>query len=164
MSIRRKRRWIPWTIAAVGLLALAVVIDDPMRDFTTNHAAIANDAADPTLRPRVFDRRAVELVEATRRAARRIKNWDYIGTARVGNTSTMVFESRNRVWRLKDDILIRVEDLGDRCRLSGESRSRLRFGDLGRNPRHLRRLLDELDVVLHDGVPSARPASETLTP
>jgi hypothetical protein len=164
MSIRRKRRWIPWTIAAIVLLVLAVVIDDPRRDFTTNHAAIAPDATDPRLRPRVFDRRAVELIDATRRAARRIKNWNYVGTARVGSTSTVVFESTNRVWRLEDDILIRVEDLGDRCRLTGESRSRLRFGDLGRNPRHLRRFLAELDVVLGDGGPSARQASETLDP
>jgi hypothetical protein len=157
--IRRKRRWVRWALAAGSLLALFVVIDDPGRDFTTNHAAIADDSADPALKPLVFDRTAAELVEAPRLAARRIKNWEYIGTARIDNAATVVFERTGRVLRIKDDIIIRVEDLGQRCRLTGESRSRTRFGDLGQNPRNLRRILSELAVVLDDTPPSVRPAS-----
>jgi uncharacterized protein (DUF1499 family) len=159
VRIRRRRRWIPWTIAAIVALALVVAIDDPMRDFTTNHAAISENAEDPALKPLVFDRPAAELIEATRRAARRIKSWEYIGTARIDNSSTIVFERTGRVWRLTDDIIIRVEDLGDRSRLTGESRSRIGFGDLGQNPRNLRRILAELAVVLEDDALYARPAS-----
>ena len=164
VRIRRRRRWIPWTIATIVVLALVVAIDDPMRDFTANHAAIAEDAEDPALRPLVLDRPAAELIEATRRAARRIKNWEYIGTARIDNASTIVFERTGRMWRLTDDIIIRVEDLGDRCRLTGESRSRIALGDLGQNPRNLRRILAELAVVLEDDARYARPASDTLAP
>lgn len=160
VRIRRRRRWIPWTIATLVALVLVVAIDDPMRDFTTNHAAIAEDAEDPALRPLVLDRPAAELIDATRRAARRIKSWEYIGTARIDNGSTIVFERTGRVWRLTDDIIIRVEDLGNRSRLTGESRSRIGFGDLGQNPRNLRRILAELTVVLAEDTPYARPASD----
>lgn len=161
VRIRRRRRWIPWTIAAIVVLALVVAIDDPMRDFTTNHAAIAEDAEDPALRPLVFDRPADELIDATRRAAQRIKDWEYIGTARIDNASTIVFERTGRVSRITDDIIIRVEDLGHRCRLTGESRSRSRIGDLGQNPRNLRRILAELAAVLESDSPYARPASDS---
>jgi uncharacterized protein (DUF1499 family) len=164
VRIRRRRRWIPWTIATIVVLVLIVAIDDPLRDFTTNHAAIAEDAEDPALRPLVFDRPAAELIEATQRAARRIKTWEYIGTARIDNASTIVFERTGRVTRITDDIIIRVEDLGQRCRLTGESRSRIGLGDLGQNPRNLRRILTELAVVLENDALSARPAADTLSP
>ena len=62
--------------------------------------------------------------------------------------------------RLKDDIIIRIEDRGERCRVTGESRSRTSFGDLGQNPRNLRRIVTELFVVLedHDSAP-IKPAA-----
>lgn len=160
VRIRRRRRWIPWTIAAIVVLALVAFIDDPMRDFTTNHAAIAQDAEDPSLRAPVLDRPADEVIDAIRRAARRIKNWEYIGTARIDNASAIVFERTGRVSRLTDDIIIRVEDLGDRCRVTGESRSRIGLGDLGQNPRNLRRILGELAVVFENDRPYARPTSD----
>jgi len=164
VRIRRKRRLVPWTIVAIVLGGLYVAIDDPRRDFTSNHAAIKADADDPDLRPRVVEGSTTEAIEAVRLAARRIKNWEYIGTARIGNTSSVVFERTSRVWRLKDDIIIRVEDLDGRCRLTGESRSRIRFGDLGQNPRNLRRILAELALVLDRDLAGVRPASDRRQP
>jgi hypothetical protein len=140
-----------WTIAAIVLAGLWLAIDDPGRDFTSNHAAIEADADDPGLRPRTLPGTTAEAIDVVRQAARRIKNWEYIGTARVGDVSTVVFERTSRVWRLKDDIVIRIEERGGRCRVTGESRSRHRFGDLGQNPRNLRRILAELDRVLDHG-------------
>jgi len=157
--IKRKRRWVPWTLAILGLVALFALVDDPRRDFFEYRAALREDAADPLLRPMVFDRPAAELIEATRDAARRIKNLDYIGTARVDNASTVVFERTSRWLRFKDDIIIRVEDLGSRCRVTGESRSRQEFGDLGRNPRNLRRIVSELFVVLDERPAPQQPAA-----
>ena len=66
----------------------------------------------------------------------------------MDDSTMVVFERTGRVWRLKDDIILRVEDQGDRCRLGGESRSRISYGDLGQNPRNLRRILAELRIVL----------------
>jgi hypothetical protein len=154
---------VPWTIAALVVVGFVVVIDDPLRDFTTNHASLEPQAADPYLQPAVYPVAAAEMVDAIRRAGRRIKDWDYVGTARLGDAVTVVFERSSRIWPFTDDIRIRVEDLEDRCRLTAEASSRTRFGDLGRSPRNLRRLRIELATVLErDGV-VARPAFDTLS-
>ena len=69
-----------------------------------------------------------------------------------------MFERTGRLWQVKDDIVLRLEERGAGCRLTGESRSRIEFGDLGQNPRNLRRILAELAVVLEHDSPSLRPA------
>ena len=148
VRIRRKRPWLPWTIAGLAAVGLFVAIDDFSRDFTSNHAAITLESEDPRLRSREYDLPAASLVEAVREAARRITNWEFIGTAGVNGRTHIVFERTSRVWKLKDDVILRVEDLGARSRLTGESRSRLEYGDLGQNPRNLRRILSELETVL----------------
>lgn len=140
------------------MLALYVAIDDPARDFTTNLALISDTSEDPTLRTREYEMSARELADAVEQAARRIKNWEYIGTAGVDGKTTIVFERTSRVWKLKDDVILRVEETGGRSRLTGESRSRLDYGDLGQNPRNLRRILTELDSVLNL-TSQTRPAS-----
>ncbi len=152
MTVRFKRRrgWVFPSIVAVGLLALIVTIDDWSRDFTTNYVVMRETSEDPDLRPVVFERPADEVVDAIQEAADRIKNWEFIGAAQMEGSTMVVFERTSRVWRFKDDIILRVEDLGDRCRLGGESRSRIGYGDLGQNPRNLRRILAELRIVLDE--------------
>ncbi len=148
VRFKRRRRWVLPSIVAVGLVGLGVTIDDWSRDFTTNYAVLTETSADPDLRPVVFERPADEVVGAIQEAADRIKNWEFIGAAQMDNSTMVVFERTSRVWRFKDDIVLRVEDQGDRCRLGGESRSRIGYGDLGQNPRNLRRILAELRIVL----------------
>ena len=150
VRFKRRRRWILPSIGAAGLLALIVTIDDWSRDFTTNYVVMTNTSEDPALRPIVFERPADEVVDAVQEAADRIKNWQFIGAAQMEGSTMVVFERTSRVWRFKDDIILRVEDLGDRCRLGGESRSRIGYGDLGQNPRNLRRILAELRIVLDE--------------
>lgn len=154
--MKRRRMWILVSAAAIAALALVVAIDDPVRDFTTNHANISETAKDPELRPREYEMAVPVLAEAVERAARRISNWEYIGTAGVEGATLVVFERTSRVWKLKDDVIIRIEKRGGRSRLTGESSSRTSFGDLGQNPRNLRRILAELDVVL---AADARPTN-----
>ncbi len=150
VRFKRRRRWVFPSIVAVGLLALIVTIDDWSRDFTTNYVVMTETSEDPDLRPVVFLRPADEVVDAIQEAADRIKNWEFIGAARMDSSTMVVFERTSRVWRFKDDIILRVEDLGERCRLGGESRSRIGYGDLGQNPRNLRRILAELRIVLDE--------------
>jgi hypothetical protein len=145
---RPGRRWLPWTIAAVVGLGLFVAIDDPSRDFTEYHAAISDVARDPRLRPRFYPLAPVDLERAIRGAAQRLRNWEFVGTASLDGSTRLVFERTSRVFHLKDDVVLRVEAEGQGSRLTGESRSRLEWGDLGQNPRNLRRILDELDTVL----------------
>jgi ABC-type molybdenum transport system ATPase subunit/photorepair protein PhrA len=133
---------------AVAAVVFVLYIDDWSRDFTTHHAEISELSSDETLRPLTSRRSTEEILEAVRWAGRRIRNWEYVGDAEDGDTTMVVFVRTNRLLRFKDDVTIRVQDRGNERVVVGESRSRLGIGDLGRNPRNLRRFLDELRGVL----------------
>jgi hypothetical protein len=133
---------------AVAAVFFVLYIDDWGRDFTANHAEISDLSLDETLQPVTSQRSSEELVLAIKWAGRRIRSWEYIGDAEDDNATMIIFVRTNRILRFKDDITIRVEDRGRERVITGESRSRLGFGDLGRNPRNLRRILNELRGVL----------------
>jgi len=158
----KQRFVVPAAIVAALVLVLVFSIDDWSRDLTSNEAFLAPEAKDPGLRPLVSRRTSAELVEAVRAAAGRIRNWEYVGDAAGGNTVTVLFVRTSRLSGLKADVAIRVEDLGDRRRVTGESRSRTGvIGDLGANPRALRRFLLELRDVLEGAVaPTGAGAAE----
>jgi len=143
----RQRRWTR-AIPAVLLLALFLwSIEDWSRDFV-GYEAVISDRAAPGLQPRRSMRSADELSLAVQAAGLRIMNWEFIGETRDADTRVLLFLRTGRLTRVRDDILIRIEDRGNERVLYGESRSRLHLGDLGRNPRNLERLLHELDAVL----------------
>jgi len=148
---QRRFRWLLVVAAAIAWLALTV--DNWSRDFVRYDAAISAHAQDPTLRPLESPRPTGQLVEAVKMAARRIKNWRFAGEAEDGETALIYFERTQRLLGFKDDIIVRIEDRGNRRAITAESRSRLRIGDLGRNPRNLRRLLAELRLVLDGAAP-----------
>jgi hypothetical protein len=69
---------------------------------------------------------------------------------------SILFVRTHRLLRLRDDIVIRIEDLGERRQITGVSRSRFdAVGDLGGNPRNLRRFLIEFRDVLDGAGPAA---------
>ena len=135
---------------AAGLLLVWVflTVDDWGRDLVSHEAAITDDAEELELRPLTTTRTSLEMADAVKMAASRIRNWSYVGDASEGNNRLLYFVRTNRLLRLKDDVTIRIEDIGPRRRITGESIGRLGIGDLGRNPRNLQRLLDELRLVL----------------
>ena len=147
-----KTRRLVITCTAV-LVFLIVYIDDWGRDFISHEAEISSDTADESLRPLSSGRSHAVLVEAVKMAAHRISNWEYIGEVGYEEITLITFVRTHRLLRLKNDITIRVEDLGKLREISGESRSRLEIGDLGRNPRNLRRLLQETRTVLKGSAP-----------
>ena len=134
--------------AVAAVLFLGFYIEDWSRDFTQHEAALRSDARDELLRPMVVTRSTREMTAAVQMAARRIRNWHYVGDATEGNSHVLFFVRTNRLLRLKDDVTIRIEDTGPRRQVTGASVGRLAIGDLGRNPRNLRRLFDELRLVL----------------
>jgi uncharacterized protein (DUF1499 family) len=150
-----KKRWPRRGLifAALAVAFLAIQVEDWGRDLTEHEARIAGSAADPGLRPLQLDRPVDEVVLAVRMAARRMPDWQYVGEARDGAITTLVFERRGRLIRVTDDIEIQIEERGGWRVVSGESRSRLALGDLGRNPRNLRRLLQELRAVIRGSRP-----------
>jgi uncharacterized protein (DUF1499 family) len=150
---RKRRRSIPVLIGMVVLLCFVAFIDDWKRDFTSSHAEISDGQADPRLKPLILERSTLDSIRLIKRAAGRIHDWEYVGEAQHGNNVQIIFVRTGRLWQSKDDITLRVEDRGDRCILTGESRSRHGYGDLGQNPRNLRRIVDEIRIVADDEEP-----------
>lgn len=149
---KRRNRLI--LIAVASAVFLFVYIDDWGRDFIEWQTSITAGAADPTLRPLVTDRPVDQILEGVKMAAGRIRNWEYVGDAVDGSMTLVYFVRTNRVLRVKDDITIRIEDRGKGTIVSGDSLAQLHIGDLGRNPRNLRRFLSELEIVLEGSVPT----------
>ena len=144
--LSRVPRW-GWAVAAL-LLFVGLTVDDWGRDLTSHSAEISTVAVDDSLRPLTSIRSTDDVAEAVRWAARRIRNWEDIGEAEDGAATLLLFVRTHRLLRIKDDVTIRIEDRDGRRVVTGESISRLAIGDLGRNPRNLRRLLAELRAVL----------------
>lgn len=134
--------------AALLLVWVLLQIEDWGRDLTGYRAQTSPEASDPLLRPLERPEPADELVEAIKWAAFRVPNVRYVGETSDGDTTLVLFVRTHRLLRIKDDIVVRVEDQGSRRLVSGAAESRLHVGDLGRNPRSLRRLSAELLAVL----------------
>jgi hypothetical protein len=148
-----RRNWIRFAVAVVGLVVfMAVYIEDWGRDFTEYEAVLSIEQVDQALEHAFRERPVEQLVDGIKMAAGRIKNWQYVGEAADGNTTLVYFVRQSRLLRLRDDVILRVEDLEIRRTISGTSRARTHLGDLGRNPRNLRRLLSELTIVLDGAV------------
>jgi hypothetical protein len=135
------------------LLVAILSIDDWGRDFTTNHAEVSFDAQEPALRSFVSRRSTADLVTALQWGARRIGGWEFIGTAAEGQDTFVMFVRTSRIFRFKDDIKMRVRDKRTERVISGQSSSRFGKGDLGQNPRNLRRLMAETKDILDGANP-----------
>jgi uncharacterized protein (DUF1499 family) len=135
-------------IAGAVLLFFVFYIDDWGRDFTAHEAALSAQADDELLRTLVVTRSAQEMIAAVKMAARRVRNWEYAGEASDGSTALLYFVRQNRLLRIRDDVVVKIEDMGDSRVVHATSRARLHVGDLGRNPRNLRRFMSELRTVL----------------
>jgi len=147
LTFRDKRVRTALVVVAGLIVFFLLYIDDWSRDFTTNEAFITEDSADRSLRAPQYTLTTTEMIEAVRSAAGRIRNWEYVGEAGDGESVQLLFLRTSRILRFKDDVIIRIERRGGRSVVTGESRSRIGFGDLGQNPRTLRRFLAELQDV-----------------
>jgi uncharacterized protein (DUF1499 family) len=58
------------------------------------------------------------------------------------------FVRTHRLLRIRDDLTVRIEVKGRKQTIETHSAARLGIGDLGRNPRNIRRLYSELEDVL----------------
>ena len=157
----RNRRRVKWIVGlAALLLVLALQIDDFSRDFTGNHAEVAAD--DPgrgELRPLTSERSLDELVVAVHWAARRIGGFEHVGDSFQDDAATVLFSKTSPFLRLEDDVMVTIVDRGSERRVTASSATRdpLPIGDLGRNPRNLRRLFTELRDVLDGAARNPAP-------
>jgi len=141
--------------AAILLAYILIGIDDWSRDWVEHEA---------TLRFEPTHRRVAQLLiappghpshvsmsewsDAVQWAGNRIKNLEFSGEVSDRDTLILTFVRTHRLLRLKDDVTVRVTRVGAEQTIETHSKARLGIGDLGRNPRNIRRLYDELEDVL----------------
>jgi hypothetical protein len=154
------RTWSRRAVVPAALVAWVLVsVEDWGRDFTAYTAEIGQNAPSVALRPLVSARPAAHLAEAARWAAVRVGGYSFAGLTVEGDVTRVALVRTTRPFGLHDDVTIEIRDLGGRRVLTGRSVSRLHIGDLGRNPRNLRRLLSEIDVVLDNSARDPAPFS-----
>ncbi len=140
------------SLLAAGLIANDMPWSDPpgmgtrlMTYLTTTIAETTPDTAFPELRPRTYAAPAALMFDVARRAADAL-HWE---------SSTVNPEARKieavvttKIIRFKDDVTIWVEADGEeRSTLFARSASRVGWGDLGANTRHLMNLFETVDII-----------------
>ena len=142
---------------AIVIAYILIGIDDWSRDWVEHEA---------TLRFEPTNRRVGQLLAAPRGhpnhvsmsqwsdavqwAGNRIKNLEFAGEVSDDDTLILTFVRTHRLLRLRDDVTVRVTRVGAERRIETHSKARLGIGDLGRNPKTIRRLYDELEDVLSE--------------
>ena len=89
-----------------------------------------------------------EWSHAVQWAGNRVKNLDFKGEASDGDSLVLSFVRTHRLLRLKDDVTVRIRRDGRETTIQTHAKARLGIGDLGRNPKTIRRLYAELEDVL----------------
>ena len=140
------------SLLAAGLISNDLPWSDPpgagtrlLTYLTTNIAETTPDSAFPELRPRRYAAPAALMFDVARRAADALQ-WE---------SSTVDPEARKieavvttKIIKFKDDVTLWVEADGDeRSTLFARSASRVGWGDLGANTRHLMNLFETVDII-----------------
>ena len=114
------------------------------RGLTHNRAFTEPEARDPRLRGREYAVPFAAVWEAALHIARQSGGWTV--RARDFPAGEIVAEVRTPVWRLVDDVWIRIslDEDGQTC-VDVTSSSRTARGDLGTNARRIARFLHALD-------------------
>ena len=150
-----RRRWgraLAALAAALGVTlgALALQVDDWSRDLTVNPAATHPAAPAPALRPVRSPRSAEALAEEVLAAAAELPGWRLSSREAAEGGWRLRFVRTSRLFRFKDDIVVRVREAGGERIIEAEARSRVGKGDLGQNPRSLKALLGQVRARLQD--------------
>jgi len=149
--------------AAVVIAYVLLGIDDWKRDWVEHEATVAFEASNRHVARALMELpshpshvSAAEWSTAVQWAGKRIKNLEFQGEASDGDTRILKFVRTHRLLRLKDDVTVRIASTGREYTIETHSAARLHVGDLGRNPRTIRRLYAELeDVVTESNLISA---------
>ena len=140
-------------LLAIGLVVLAAFcmvawqVEDWGRDLTTNRAATSLDANDTTLRSLELPATVEEVHEAIMQFVERSGNWkiDVDKDVIVGDDGVAICLVRtSRLFRFADDIYVFLQATAVGTRVDVASQSQVGKGDLGQNPRNIRKLLQTL--------------------
>jgi hypothetical protein len=161
MTPRQKEIWMrrlrTAVLVAIPLVLFAASIEDWRRDFVANEAEVRVDGDPTRLAPLVTRRPAWQVAEAAKWGAKRIGGFEWIGQGAGGDTIEMQFVRRGRILPFEEDVTVTIRDAGGVRTVTAVSRSRSSLPDLGRNPRNLRRLFEEMRNVLRGAAPAPVP-------
>ncbi len=148
--------WLGLAVGATFVVMIAWQVESVRRDFTTNTAETASDAADERLRPIVTDLPIEQVAVVVEQAASGLKHWKFIKRTQAEEVTALHFERRTQFVRFTDDVTVYLQVLpAGGTLLHAHSGSRIGVGDLGQNPRNLRELLGKLRAVLTRAPPPA---------
>ncbi len=141
--------------AAIGVAYVLLGIDDWRRDWVEHEATLQFEPSDRHVArllsapPGHPDHVSLsQWSRAVEWAGKRIKNLEFDGEVSDGDTRILHFVRTHRLLRLKDDVTVRIQRSGREQTIETHSAARLGVGDLGRNPRTIRRLYVELEDVV----------------
>lgn len=114
------------------------------RGLTHNRAFTDDESPDPRLRPRTYAVPFAVVWDAALEIARGTPGWAV--TASDSLAGEIVAEATTRMWKLVDDVWIRISlDEDGQTRVDVTSASRVGRADLGTNARRIARFLHALD-------------------
>jgi uncharacterized protein (DUF1499 family) len=131
------------SLLLIGVLMVALTVDDWGRDLSTNTAETDPQHPDPDLRPLVLEGDLAEVRERIRRTAAELPRWQVVADA-PDDPAQLRLEHRTRWLGYVDDVTVTLERLPTAVRLNVRSQSRVGKGDLGQNPRNIRQLMRAL--------------------
>lgn len=124
----------------IGIVILALTVEDWNRDLSTNQAATSPDHPDASLRCVVLPLEIDATAELVQSRAKNLPGWSVANTST--NPANVIRLERTTRWlRFVDDITVELKTVDGGTRVSVSSRSRVGKGDLGQNPRNIRELL-----------------------
>jgi hypothetical protein len=141
-------------LLVLGLLGLLFTVEDWSRDLTENVARTEPSAEDPALRPIYYSQPVRAVVRIVDGLAPDLPNWKLSGRTQGRTEVSYNFVVTSPWFGIEDDVTLTISesDLGPELGsvVNAESRSRSTGGDLGRNPRNLRELLEVIRKKLKE--------------
>lgn len=140
-----------YVAAGIGIFVVGKtlwMIDDWKRDWTSNHAVLADSQADANLHPILTDRSPDEVASVVRRWVADQSHWDVVDDVEETENPAILrlhLTHATSVFRFIDDVHVEIHRLErengeSKTVFHAESRSRVGKGDLGQNPRNLKML------------------------
>jgi uncharacterized protein (DUF1499 family) len=126
-------------------IGLVMKIDNWSRDFSQNFAETTEDASDPDLRP--LDA-AIDVPAMTKQVENVVAElsqvkWESATTNEDGSADIHLTHT-SLLFRFVDDVKLHIVPRASGCRVEATSQSRIGKGDLGQNPRNLKKILRAL--------------------
>lgn len=133
-------------IALIPLVGVAVTVDDWSRDLSTNVAETSAGAADVQMRPLPAQATFDQLVAAANQIASSSQSWEFNDSDPDIQSIYLVHVSG--LLKFRDDVALQLKTIDQKQAIHIRSQSRIGKGDLGQNPRNIRKLRGLLEQEL----------------